>query len=199
MLPLPKTAQPEGSLSLFLSSRLCGRIPPKFSPLPQAPWLLPPPAHAGDECRGRREQRKREGPRVSTALVHSEAPDRARANLTGQPGATPGPSRRPASGHSDLEGPAFSPPRQQARPPARRGGSPGQATKVSRSPPGQVSPAELEAELQLPEPSAGRGARHGTPLPRGLRGTLARRTSPFGANSPSTPGSYPLYESVDPP
>ena len=100
---------------------------------------LPWPAQATTAAEEGRSERARDpgGP----PLWCTQRPGNARATLAGQPGATPGPSRRPPSAHSDLEGPALRPPRPQVRPPAPRRSSPGLATKASESRPGQVEPA----------------------------------------------------------
>lgn len=108
--------QPEGSLSpFFLSSRLCGRILPKFSPLPPGSMAIPSP--------GPRRWRL---PREKGAANVRGTPGVHRSGALGGPGTrvrpsqgSRGPSRRPPSGDSDLEGPALSPPRQQARPTSR--------------------------------------------------------------------------------
>lgn len=162
----PLFFSPAGSAAASLrNSHLC----------PQAPWRLPPPARAGDDCLGRREQRTGEGPRGSTALVHSEARERARdprraawRHPGGPPAALLPATQTWKAPRSALLDNRLDLPHHAEEAPAKRQ----RYLEIRRA---NLRRPELEAELQLPESSAGRGSRHGTPLPRGLRGTLAGR------------------------
>lgn len=185
----PLFFSPAGSAAASLrNSHLC----------PQAPWRLPPPARAGDDCSARRVQRTRAEPRGSTARLHAGGPGtRARPSQSSlaPPGGPPAAllpaaqtwkDPRPALLDTGLDLPHDA---QQA--PAWRQRYLGVSRAKLRRP-------ELEAELQLPEPSAGRGSRHRTPLPRGLRGTRARWPSPLGADDPAAPRGYWVFKSVEP-
>lgn len=93
--PAPARGQPFPS---FLSSRLCGCIPPKFSPLPPGSMETPSPGPRRRRLSREKGAANARGPRASTAVVHSEARERARDPLRAawrHPGALPPPSFPP--------------------------------------------------------------------------------------------------------
>lgn len=176
MLLLPEPAPARGQPFPFFSLQQALRPHPSEI-LTSAPRLhgdsLPRPAQVTTAPGEGSSERTRDP--GSPPLWCTRRPGHARATLTGQPGAFPPPSFRrlrlgrpraqPSSTTSSTDLPLGA---EEA--PARRQRYLGVRRAKLRGP-------ELEAELQPPESSAARGSRHGTPLPRGLRGTLARRSA----------------------
>lgn len=144
-LLLPEPAPARGSLSPFAAGTKAASLPNPHL-CPQVPWKLLPPARAGgnrDRGRGRR----------SAARVSQEAGNARVGSLAPPPGGPPAtllPDTQIKRGCVQPSSTLGSTSSHTLR-------KPSPTTKASNNRRGRLAPANHEAELPLPESSAGRG------------------------------------------